>query len=315
MLTVMTWNVRYFGHALRGLRTTEHGLRRAAAALSMLVPLPDLVALQEVETTSFRAGGHPVPQLERFLDVLHQHLADHGRPERYTGLYYPAHAYRLGRAASVYTTGLAVLVGPRLVVEAHNAEAPFDITHVRLNAFRRLKQKRIVAHVRVRKKEGGPAIDLFNTHFSLPAFLEVGPHKVPEGMGQGSNQLAEVGALLDYVNSRTPEAAILVGDFNTAPSSAVYRRIVDAGLQDAFAVANDLDPHELVKHATAGFASQRMHIDHVFSTPNVAWSQVEGFHFGATHEFHGISDHTPKIGRFSVRPSGLILPGPWDVPP
>lgn len=297
-LTVMTWNVRYFAHGLRGLRTTARGMDRAAQALASLVPLPDVVALQEVETTSVRAGLHPVPQLDRFLTRLHDHLAAAGRPERFTGLYFPAHAYALrGSLPAAYTTGLAILVGPRLVVEAHNAMDPHDITHLRLPWMKPVKQRRIVAHARVRPREGGPSLDVFNTHMSLPAFLEVGPTQVPRAMGEGSNQLREIDRVLDFVHAQTEDAAVLVGDFNTAPGSAAYQHVIDRGLHDAYRHANDLPVDELHGTPTAGFANARMHIDHVFATDNVAWDSVDAFRYGdPAHAFHGLSDHTPKIG-------------------
>ena len=56
-ITVMTWNVRYFGHGLRGLSSTEGGMRRAAKALAGLDALPDLIALQEVEREKGRREG------------------------------------------------------------------------------------------------------------------------------------------------------------------------------------------------------------------------------------------------------------------
>lgn len=305
-ITVMTWNVRYFGHGLRGLLATERGIRRAAHTLATLIELPDLVALQEVETKSLRAGMRPVPQIDRFRDLLNSYLASTGRDAQYEALYYPAHTYGVKDGPALYTTGLAILVGPRLQIEAHNASDPHEITHHKVSALRRIKQKRIVAHARVRPKEGGPTLDLFNTHMSLPAFFEVGPHRISRAMGQGSNQLAEVETLIDYVQQHAGEAAVIVGDFNTLPGSPAYRRIVQAGFQDAFAVANALEEHELHRHATAGFATERMHIDHVFATPGLAWDSVDGFPFGQKHDFHGLSDHTPKIGR-------LLLPNKVSV--
>lgn len=296
-LVVMTWNVRYFGHALRGLASTKGAVTRAASALAALVPLPDLVALQEVETRSLRAGMHAVPQIERFLDALHAALAAAGRPERFTGLYYPAHSYKVPGAPPLYTTGLAILVGPRLEVEAHNTTEPHEITALPSHALRGLKQRRIVAHVRVRPREGGPSLDLFNTHLSLPSFREVGPHRVPSRMGHGSNQLAEVLTLLDVVRSRAGEAAVVVGDFNTRPGSPAYRAMLDAGLVDAWEASAPSGATAGRTHATAGFATARMHIDHVFSTPSLRWEEVTGFPYGSRHAFHGLSDHTPKIGR------------------
>lgn len=299
-ITVMTWNVRYFGHGLKGLSSTEGGMRRVASALASLEALPDLIALQEVETRSFRAGLGGLPQLERFLRVLDEQLEERGRPERFTGLYYPAHRYKLGPIPPVYTTGLAMLVGVRLEVDQDNADAPHDITHVRIPSFRRLKQRRVVAHARVRLRGTTQTLDVFNTHMSLPAFFEVGPTKVSERMGDGSNQVAEVRALLDYVAARRAGAAVIVGDFNTRPGSPTYQEITTAGFTDAFARANDLDEAALHDHATAGFAHRRMHIDHMFSSSDVTWARVDSDRFGMRGRFHGISDHTPKIGQLTL---------------
>ena len=299
-ISLMTWNVRYFGHALRGLLTTERGIDRAAHVLGTMLELPDLVALQEVEDTSVRAGLHPVRQLDRFLDRLHAHLDSSGRDIRYEGLYFPANTYRVAGAPNVTTQGLAVLVGPRLVVEHDNAGEPHDITHVRLAWARGLKQRRVVAHVRVRLRDGGAPLDLFNTHLSLPAFFEVGLHQIPRRMGHGSNQLEEISTVLDFVRSRAGDAAVLVGDFNTLPGSPAYQRVIDAGLHDAFAVANDHAIEDLMAQATAGFGTARMHIDHVFASAGVRWDEVAHFPYGdPSHEFHGVSDHTPKIGRLA----------------
>lgn len=299
-ITVMTWNVRYFGHGLRGLSSTEGGMRRVASALASLDELPDLVALQEVETRSMRAGLRGLPQLDRFLRVLDDALAHVGRPERFSGIYYPAHRYKLGPIPPMYTTGLAMLVGPRLDVDVDNADAPHDITHVRIPSFRRLKQRRVVAHARVRVRGSAETLDVFNTHMSLPAFFEVGPTQVSERMGDGSNQVAEVRALLDYVATRRVGPSVIVGDFNTRPGSPTYQAVLDAGFTDAFAHANELDEAALHAHATAGFASRRMHIDHMFSSPDVRWARVDSDRFGMGGRFHGISDHNPKIGRLTL---------------
>lgn len=244
------------------------------------------MALQEIETASLRSGLHPVPQLERFLDRLHHHLADLGRDTRFEGLYFPAHTYRLPGDVPLTSQGLAVLVGPALQVH-HDALHP--ITHVRRPWMARVKQQRVVAHVRVTHRDGGAPLDLFNTHLSLPAFLEVGPHRVHRRMGHGSNQLAEIRNVLDVLSEQAGEAAVLVGDLNTGRGSPAYHHLLDAGLHDAFAAATHDD------HATAGVGTARMHIDHVFATPQVQWLDVAGFPYGEpSHPFHGLSDHTPK---------------------
>ncbi|RYZ16485.1 MAG: endonuclease, partial [Myxococcaceae bacterium] len=55
-LRIVTYNVRYFGHMLKGLASTIGPKRRVAAALATLDPLPDVVCLQEVETSSIRSN-------------------------------------------------------------------------------------------------------------------------------------------------------------------------------------------------------------------------------------------------------------------
>lgn len=271
-------------------------MRRAAQALASVVPLPDVVALQEVETRSLRGGLSPERQLARFLRHLHQALDAAGRQVRYRGLYFPAHRYGLGRGPALYTTGLAVLVGPRLEVVADNSESPDPVTCLRKPWARSIKQTRIVGHVRVRPKGGGPSLDLFNTHLSLPAFLEVGPHRIHASMGQGSNQLEEVAAVLDTMSRRTERAAVLVGDLNTAPGSAAYEALTTAGLVDAFAQTSGLDVPDLHQISTAGFARARMHIDHIFSEPHVEWASVKVHQIDDRGPFAGVSDHTPKVG-------------------
>lgn len=294
-LNLMTWNVRYFGHGTGGLRASDAWMHRLAGAVATLDPLPDVIALQEVEDRSLRAGMHPLGQHRRFLRALNE---ARGTPGGWHGMYFPAHRYAVPGFAPAYTTGLAVLVGPGLHVERHNAELPHDITHVRLRAFRALKQRRVAAHVRIRARGG--TLDLFNTHLSLPAFLEVGPHRVPVRMGHGTNQLHEAQALLRYVGAQTVGSAVIVGDFNSAPGSPVYRAILEAGLVDGFAAARGFDHDDLHDWHTAAFRDQRMHIDHVFATPCVRWLDF-GDHQIDTGPLGGLSDHAPKIGRLMLR--------------
>ena len=51
-LRIVSYNVRYFGHALRGLASTRTSLERIAQQLTSLTPLADVICLQEVETRS-----------------------------------------------------------------------------------------------------------------------------------------------------------------------------------------------------------------------------------------------------------------------
>ncbi len=294
--TILTWNVRYFGHGLKGLRVTENSLRQAAAALASVDPFPDIIALQEVETRSLRAGLHPERQLSRFMTYLHRALDEAGRRQRYVPLYFPAHRYHLGKGPAIYTTGLAFLVGPRLRVLHENTECPQEITFLRRSWARPLKQKRILAHIQVQPFAGGIPVDVYNTHLSLPAFFEVGPHRIPSRMGHGSNQQHEADRILTYLSGSARGPLMLMGDFNTRPGSPTYERFLRHGLEDVFVEhAPRLLERELEDHATAGFGPVRMHIDHVFASPQLRWHRLFAPRYGDAHLFSGISDHTPKM--------------------
>jgi endonuclease/exonuclease/phosphatase family metal-dependent hydrolase len=294
-LTLVTWNVRYFGHGTRGLRATEAGFRGVARALAGLPSQPDLVCLQEVETTSLRSGDAR-PQLERLMDELHAELERRGRSRRYQALYYPAHRYETPWAP-IYTTGLAVLVAEPLEILAHNAGQPHDVTHVRFR-WNRIKQRRIAAHARVRSP-GGPALDVFNTHLSLPAFLTRDLYRLPWRMGWGPNQVEEARALLSFVEATRSGPAVLVGDFNSLPGSPTYDALLAAGFADAF--PSHVPPARLATWSTNGVGALRMHLDHVLHTDGVRWLDFDGSHaFGEPGPFDGISDHVPKVGRLSL---------------
>jgi endonuclease/exonuclease/phosphatase family metal-dependent hydrolase len=285
--TLMTWNVRYFGHGLGGLRATDGWIRLAARALARLDPLPDVVALQEVETTSLRGG---LSQLPRFIDHLHLALDERGEDAGYQGLHFAAHRYGLRRSA-LYTTGLAVLVRDGLAVDAVESR---DVTSAS-KRMRGLKQRRIAAHVRVRRPGSPDALDLFNTHLSLPAFLEVGPHRIHERLGHGTNQVAEAAEVLDFLDERRGEHAVVLGDLNAAPGTPAYRAFVDRGLVDAH---RSRDGYE--RHASARFFHWLLHIDHVFSTPAVRWNSFRAHRIDERGPFLGLSDHAPKIGQLYI---------------
>lgn len=289
-LCIMTWNVRYFGHGLGGLRATEGWMRRMAERVAALDQIPDVIALQEVETSSLRAGLHDQPQLDRFLGFLHDALHAKGETRRFRGLYFPAHRYGFG-ASALYTTGLAWLVAEH--VELDEEQAIHDITSIPESRFSGLKQRRIAAHVRLRA--GGEEVDLFNTHLSLPSFSEVGMHRIPDRMGHGSNQLREVDRLLEFVDRRAGRHAVVVGDFNTLPDSPAYRSVTGAGLEDAFARTTGMGLDAMLKWGTARFLHRRMHIDHVFSTGGLRWLSFAEHHVDAG-PLVGLSDHAPKLG-------------------
>jgi endonuclease/exonuclease/phosphatase family metal-dependent hydrolase len=309
VLRVLSYNVRYFGHATRGIASTRNAMRRIADAIAELDELPDIACMQEVETMSLRSTvahprAHPQEtQLERFMGMLHDALRSRGKPDGYEAYYFPAHVYRLTKGTHIYTTGLAILAHRDFVIDHHNATGPADITHRGLHAVRRLKQTRICAHVRFTHKTGH-TIDVFNTHLSLPSALTRHFWTGQARMGYGPNQLEEAKNLARFVaTERTSDRYLLVGDFNSLPGSPVYRYLVDeCGFRDPFAQLHRMTEDELRAWPTAGFMRLRMHLDHVFCGQGLKWIDFDGTHpFGDRRaEFHGLSDHMPLIGRCRV---------------
>jgi endonuclease/exonuclease/phosphatase family metal-dependent hydrolase len=303
-LRVMTYNVRYFGHRLKGLASTRASKRDIATALAGLEVLPDVIALQEVETRSIRSratrvGGEDETQLDVFMRQLGHALEEKGRAQSYQALYFPAHCYRLGRV-TFYTTGLSVLVN-RATLETitHNGAEPHPITHHRNERLRRVKQTRIAAHVTLGTK-AGRRWHLINTHLSLPTawapeFWSQGPK-----MGFGLNQLAEAKAVHQFAEQRAEgEPFVVLGDFNAAPASPVYefftREAKLVGAQESLGLIDASRPDSF---ATAGFMAMRMHLDHVFGQ-GVTFTDMEGtFAFGDERSpFDGLSDHAPLFTR------------------
>lgn len=307
-LRILSYNVRYFGHATRGLASTRKAMRRIADAIATLEPLPAIVCLQEVETRSLRstwAHRHEGSQLERFMEVLHTSLSEAKKPDAYDAYYFPAHAYRLSPRMRIYTTGLAILAHRDFTIDRHNAQAPQDITHRRTHAVRRLKQTRICAHMRFYHRTGH-SIDVFNTHLSLPTTFSRQFWTQPMRMGFGPNQLQEAKALVRFVHAeRQSDRFVVMGDFNSLPGSPVYRYLIqESGFRDPFAELNKLSEEELRAFPTAGFLNLRMHLDHLFTGPTLEWVDFDDTcPFGDRKAaFHGLSDHMPLIGRCRVLP-------------
>jgi endonuclease/exonuclease/phosphatase family metal-dependent hydrolase len=303
----MTYNVRYFGHATRGLSATRRGIEGIARALAALAPLPELVCLQEVETGSLRSlrttghwGNGGRTQLDALVTRLDALLETRGEPHRYEAFYFPAHTYRLVEGANVYTTGLAMLVRSDLRVVEHNALRPHDITHRPREI--RLKQTRVCAHAAFER--GADRVDVFNTHLSLPAFWSSDFWTSPFRMGFGPNQLREAHQVARFVAAtRQSEHVLLLGDFNALPGSPVDRFFrEEAGFADAFRDVVEADDERARSFPTAGFMHLRMHLDHVYASPSLAWVDIEGTAgFGAEGPFDGLSDHVPIIARCRPR--------------
>jgi endonuclease/exonuclease/phosphatase family metal-dependent hydrolase len=303
-LRVMTYNVRYFGHATRGIASTGNAITRIAHSLAAMDPIPDLVCLQEVETQSIRSTSmnklwYPEEtQLDRLTTELKAALRHKKKADGFTAYYFPAHKYRLTERTNIYTTGLAVLAKDTLSVGHHNAESPHDITHRRM--VRRFKQTRICAHVAFERADG-LRFDVFNTHLSLPSFFSKAFWTGEARMGFGKNQMVEAEELLAFVaRAKKSDNFLIVGDFNSLPGSPVDQLLrQEGGLVDAFrAVQGEVTDHEARAFGTAGFLNLRMHLDHVYSSQHTRWVDFAGTHrFGEGGAFAGLSDHVPLIGR------------------
>jgi endonuclease/exonuclease/phosphatase (EEP) superfamily protein YafD len=123
-------------------------------------------------------------------------------------------------------------------------------------------------------------------------------------MGHGANQLAEAKAVADYAHQVAgPEPFLVVGDFNSAPATPVYRYLTEqAGLVGAQQALKQIDATVPDSFATAGFMALRMHLDHVFSQGKVTFDDLaDTYAFGDERSvFTGLSDHVPLITRFEV---------------
>src|SRR5438309_756924 len=228
-LRILSYNIRYFGHALRGLASTRMGKRAIARGIASLSPLPQIVCLQEVETSSlrstlaFRPTNPEETQLESFMAELERAFEELDRPFPYQAFYFRAHANRIGTRA-ISTMGLAVVVDTaRLRVEHHNALEPHPITHHHVRRFRDRKQARICAHRRVADR-GGRALHLFNTHLSLPTPFAKEFWTGTERMGFGVNQLHEARTLAEFVPRQSNgEALGVCGALNSPPRAPLYK--------------------------------------------------------------------------------------------
>ena len=144
-LRFMSYNVRYFGHTTKGLFSTRGAMRAIARQMASLLPLCDVVCLQEVETHSVRTGlvtSRRRTQLPCFLQELDHAMARRQCPWRYRSYYFPAHRYRLSRRLDIYTTGLAILLSPRVTVvggQQRLIDQLIFVTHLtRRKPFRRI---------------------------------------------------------------------------------------------------------------------------------------------------------------------------------
>ena len=307
-LRIVTYNVRYFGHALRGLASTRGSKRGVAEALASLQPAADIICLQEVETISlrsslvFRRAHDAETQLESFMGELEQAFEKGPPPFPYDAFYFRAHVSRIGNTP-LQSMGLAMLVHRyRLKIDAHNCESPHNITYHHVLRWKDRKQTRICAHMKL-QAPGGRPLHVFNTHLSLPTPFARAFWTSRERMGFGVNQLHEAKTLASFIQRHAgSDPFIVCGDFNSAPRSPVYRYLTEdcglTGVQKSLGQI-DGDPRTF---PTAGFMNLRMHLDHLFSGGGLRWLDLEGTcKFGdRASPFWGKSDHMPLIGRFEL---------------
>jgi endonuclease/exonuclease/phosphatase family metal-dependent hydrolase len=308
-LRIVSYNVRYFGHALRGLASTRRSKRAIAGALASLDPAPDIVCLQEVETHSlrsslvFRRSHQSETQLEAFMGHLEHAFERRPPPFPYDAFYFRAHVNRLGNTP-LQSMGLAILVHRyRIKIDAHNCESPHNITYHHVLRWKDRKQTRICAHMKL-IAPGSRPFHVFNTHLSLPTPFSKTFWTGSQRMGFGVNQLHEAKTLAAFIHRHAGnEPFIVCGDFNSPPASPVYRYLTEdcglIGVQRHLSQING-NPREF---PTAGFMNLRMHLDHLFSGGPVQWHDLEGTcRYGdRSSPFWGKSDHMPLIGRFDLR--------------
>lgn len=308
MSVLLTWNVRYFSQGAAGLTSTSGTVARVARTLAQLEPQPDVMALQEIDNHSLRShlgriGRRPpngFRQVEHFVSLLNEESARLGGRE-YAVLFFRAHGH--DKLLPLLSTGLAVLYRRDWVVESHNAEGPWHVTYHRIPQLKKLKQTRICAHARFALPSGG-AFDLFNTHLSLPAFLQRHRGATGKRFGEAQNQVEEVSSVLQSVfQNADPQHTILVGDFNARPGSKVYRYIQEnSPLRDAFAEAHSLTEEEVNTVPSAGFLGMKFRLDHIFSGPGIRFEPfLLGLPWDARHPMRGLSDHAPLMARFELK--------------
>ena len=314
---VVSYNVRYFGHALKGLASTVISKKAIAQGLAKLEHSPEIICLQEVETRSIRStvahpnGDHGKTQLQSFMAELRLAFSEAGKTSRYEALYFPAHTYRL-RGVNVYTTGLAILIDvDAFEIVENNVATPERITHHHIQQVqvKGKKQTRICAHVRLVHRSG-QVLHLFNTHLSLPTPFTKAFWTNKSKMGFGPNQVHEARTLSEFVKTHAgSEPFIVCGDFNSPPGSPVYRCLQDEiGWVPAQATLKQIDDRLPRAFPTAGFMRLRMHLDHLFSGNGVEWLDMKGtYPFGDSASlFHRLSDHVPLIARFRIKSAAEI---------
>ena len=141
---------------------------------------------------------------------------------------------------------------------------------------------RTVTRVLLRDRRDGRLLDVRNTHFDHVGVV-------------AREQCAElVAGLAPAEVDGAPGAVVLMGDFNTGPQTAPYRRILASGLRDARAASPVVfGPAGTFNAFDIADDNEGVAIDHIFIGPGLA---VERFGV-LTDSFGGrvISDHFPLV--------------------
>ncbi|HYC97485.1 endonuclease/exonuclease/phosphatase family protein [Brevundimonas sp.] len=141
---------------------------------------------------------------------------------------------------------------------------------------------RTVTRVLLRDRRDGRLLDVRNTHFDHVGVV-------------AREQCAElVSGLAPAEADGAAAEVVLMGDFNTGPDTAPYRRIVASGLRDARAISpTDFGPAGTFNAFDIAKDNEGVAIDHIFVGPGLA---VERFAV-PTDSFGGrvISDHFPVV--------------------
>jgi endonuclease/exonuclease/phosphatase family metal-dependent hydrolase len=303
-IRLLTYNVRYFSHSLRGAASTRSSQRRIAQAIAALEPVADVLCLQEVESASLRSratrrcAGPQASQLDGFLADLKGACAALGKACHYRGLYFPGHVTRLWRMP-VASCGLAILVHEaRFQITSHNADAPWSIPSERVDP---LRGPRICAHVRLVDPRGQP-LHVFNAHLSLPLPLpQLLFWRLPRRLGYAGNQLAESRAVAKLIRGEVGhEPFVLCGDFNATPGSPVLRHLTDDA---GFHVARRARLPDGSREPTFSAMGVALQLDYLFCGGGAAWFDIDGTYPVDAREgpFMGLSDHVPVVARLAVR--------------
>ncbi|MEE2900754.1 MAG: endonuclease/exonuclease/phosphatase family protein [Myxococcota bacterium] len=309
MLRVMTYNVRYFGQSFAGAGSSQRSMRLICKAIAGLRELPDIICFQEIEQRSLRShfsheSNFPgETQFDGLQRTLEHALEQENKTMKYQGLYFPAHAYRIGKL-SLFTMGLGILVSPHFHIESHNSGEPKDVTFRRIQSLANLKQSRICAHVRLRSPKD-LTFDIFNTHLSLPAFATRQFWQHYPAVGYGRNQQKEVSHLAKFIQGTAQsDRYFIVGDLNAAPGTPSYKKLLmDTGAEDPFCSHLNVTEAELMKGwPTAGFLNLKMRLDHILVGPGITCHDLEDCHpFTELGRWSGLSDHVPLLGRFIAK--------------